>query len=103
MNVTLYCLLITRHCAKSGTIWQVMLYYKMFPTVAPRWVQEPEDINITRGREAQFDCAGYGIPEPKISWQKATGWFLKPLLLLYLAMNIMVGFSATSCCFYKCA
>jgi hypothetical protein len=59
-----------------------------FHAVAPRWIEEPQDINITRGREAQFNCRGYGIPEPKISWLKATGWlsigFLRVLHFLPL-------------------
>jgi len=45
-----------------------------FNTVAPRWIEEPQDINITRGRETQFNCRGFGIPDPKVSWLKATGW-----------------------------
>ena len=42
--------------------------------VGPQWVQEPMDLNVSRGDEARFDCAGYGVPTPSVSkWLKSTG------------------------------
>lgn len=42
-------------------------------TVAPRWLSEPQDLNVSRGSESRFDCVGHGIPTPKVSWAKLIG------------------------------
>lgn len=48
-----------------------------FNIVAPRWVKEPADINVTRGDGGQLACSGFSIPKPKITWLKSTGWYTK--------------------------
>lgn len=45
----------------------------LFTAVAPRWLSEPQDVNVSRGSESRFDCVGFGIPPPRAAWAKFTG------------------------------
>ncbi|CAL8083145.1 unnamed protein product [Orchesella dallaii] len=46
--------------------------------VAPRWLSEPQDVNVSRGSESRFDCVGHGVPSPTASWTKFAGEGIEP-------------------------
>jgi len=42
-------------------------------TVPPKWVIEPQDASVLRGRTALIDCQADGFPPPSIHWSKTDG------------------------------
>lgn len=46
--------------------------YVLF-TVPPTWVNEPEDSFVILGNSVILDCLTSGLPQPKLTWKKASG------------------------------
>ena len=42
-------------------------------TVPPKWVIEPQDASVLRGRTALIDCQADGFPPPSVHWSKTEG------------------------------
>ncbi|XP_035704830.1 Down syndrome cell adhesion molecule-like protein Dscam2 isoform X2 [Folsomia candida] len=63
----------TYTCLATNLVSQTHYSAKLLVQVAPRWVKEPADINVTRGDGGQLACSGFSIPKPKITWLKSTG------------------------------
>ncbi|CAL1295376.1 unnamed protein product, partial [Larinioides sclopetarius] len=41
--------------------------------VPPRWVIEPSDVFVVKGRSITVDCQTEGFPQPRVRWTKAEG------------------------------
>lgn len=41
------------------------------PTVRPRWLVEPQDVEVLHQEAAAVHCRASGYPEPAITWMKA--------------------------------
>ncbi|XP_023225164.1 Down syndrome cell adhesion molecule-like [Centruroides sculpturatus] len=39
----------------------------------PRWISEPQDIDITSGNSIKIKCSATGFPIPKVSWRRMNG------------------------------
>ncbi|RWS12489.1 cell adhesion molecule-like protein [Dinothrombium tinctorium] len=48
----------------------------------PRWVIEPSDGSVVRGRSLSVDCQAEGFPVPRIRWTKAEGKQARAVLAL---------------------
>lgn len=42
-------------------------------SVPPKWVLEPSDSSVFKGRTALIDCQADGFPPPSIRWSKTEG------------------------------
>ncbi|XP_023225215.1 Down syndrome cell adhesion molecule-like protein Dscam2 [Centruroides sculpturatus] len=49
----------------------------------PRWISEPQDVDVRVGKPVQIECSASGFPLPKISWKRFTedGQVMEPLAL----------------------
>ena len=40
-------------------------------TVPPEWIVEPKNVEITAGEQISVPCSAFGVPEPRIIWERA--------------------------------
>ncbi|RZF37300.1 hypothetical protein LSTR_LSTR005632 [Laodelphax striatellus] len=60
-------------CTASNHAANVSHSSTLLVNVPPRWVSEPQDINVTRGSMAVFHCQAEGFPTPTLTWRKVIG------------------------------
>lgn len=41
--------------------------------VPPRWLMEPSDVSVIKGKGVMMDCQAAGFPKPRTRWTKSTG------------------------------
>lgn len=47
--------------------------YDFVCTVAPQWLQEPQDVSTLVGNSIIVNCEAKGFPQPQIQWLKGQG------------------------------
>jgi hypothetical protein len=62
-------LLLTVH-VYLGKICRQLIELKFFVLVPPSFIQKPNDLEITEGTTAEFDCSISGKPQPVVKWTK---------------------------------
>ncbi|XP_039300618.1 LOW QUALITY PROTEIN: Down syndrome cell adhesion molecule-like protein Dscam2, partial [Nilaparvata lugens] len=60
-------------CVAANPAAQVMHTQRLVVNVPPRWSIEPVDASVERNRHVVINCQAQGVPEPTITWKKATG------------------------------
>ena len=45
------------------------------PAVPPRWMIEPQDTSVLKGKTGLIDCQADGFPPPSVRWSKTDGEF----------------------------
>nr|CAD7459082.1 unnamed protein product [Timema tahoe] len=71
-------------CVASNPAAEVRYTAKLQVKVPPRWIVEPTDANVERNRHVMLHCQAQGVPQPTITWKKATGLDITLLLLCVL-------------------
>ncbi|PRD34283.1 UNVERIFIED_CONTAM: Dscam2 [Trichonephila clavipes] len=52
---------------------EMFTYCCLYFLVPPRWVIEPSDVFVVKGRSIIVDCQTEGFPQPRVRWTKAEG------------------------------
>ncbi|XP_046679186.1 Down syndrome cell adhesion molecule-like protein Dscam2 isoform X3 [Homalodisca vitripennis] len=60
-------------CVASNPAARVRYTSKLQVKVPPRWVVEPGDVSVERNRHVTINCQAQGVPQPVVTWKKATG------------------------------
>ncbi|XP_046394996.1 Down syndrome cell adhesion molecule-like protein Dscam2 isoform X2 [Ischnura elegans] len=60
-------------CVASNRAAEVRFKARLQVKVPPRWIVEPEDVNVARNKHVVIQCQADGVPKPTIVWKKATG------------------------------
>lgn len=90
------------HHVCNSRLVSVLLFCSL--TVPPRWMIEPQDTSVLKGKTGLIDCQADGFPPPSVRWSKTDGKFslLSPLSLqlfssFHFFTNNFVFSSATLC------
>ncbi|XP_067138815.1 cell adhesion molecule Dscam1-like isoform X2 [Centruroides vittatus] len=60
-------------CIASNEAGTVSHTASMVIHVPPRWVIEPSDASVVKGKSVVIDCQAEGFPQPRVRWTKADG------------------------------
>ncbi|KAG7165542.1 Down syndrome cell adhesion molecule-like protein 2-like 10, partial [Homarus americanus] len=57
-------------CVARNEAREVRYTAQLLVRVPPRWVVEPHDVSVIRGKDAILTCHATGFPEPTVTWRK---------------------------------
>ncbi|XP_046679180.1 Down syndrome cell adhesion molecule-like protein Dscam2 isoform X2 [Homalodisca vitripennis] len=60
-------------CQARNPASEVSQTQRLVVNVPPRWVVEPGDVSVERNRHVTINCQAQGVPQPVVTWKKATG------------------------------
>ncbi|XP_063239602.1 LOW QUALITY PROTEIN: cell adhesion molecule Dscam2-like [Bacillus rossius redtenbacheri] len=59
-------------CVAANAAAEVRYTAKLQVKVPPQWVVEPSNVSVERNRHAMLHCQAQGVPQPTVTWKKAT-------------------------------
>lgn len=52
------------------------LFFFFIPSlciVPPKWIHEPKEVSVLKGKVALIDCSADGFPPPNVRWSRTDG------------------------------